>query len=86
MKPYSLAALGSRCGCGFFIAVKITVNGEEKEFASGLSIGRVLDQLQIRPARVVVELNRNIVPRDAYGATMLSEGDKLEIVHFVGGG
>jgi thiamine biosynthesis protein ThiS len=66
--------------------VKIAVNGEEKEIANGLSIGGLLDQLQIRSARVVVELNRNIVSRDAYGATMLSEGDKLEIVHFVGGG
>lgn len=78
--------MGSRCGCGFFIAVKITINGEEKEFANSLSIGGLLDELNIRPARVVVELNRRIVPRDAYGATMLSEGDKLEIVHFVGGG
>lgn len=78
--------MGSRCGCGFFIAVKVTINGEEREFADSLSIGGLLDELNIRPARVVVELNRRIVPRDAYGATVLSEGDKLEIVHFVGGG
>ncbi len=78
--------MGSRCGCGFFIAVKVTINGEEREFAESLSIGGLLDELNIRPARVVVELNRRIVPRDAYGATVLSEGDKLEIVHFVGGG
>jgi thiazole synthase len=45
-----------------------------------------LEQLQIRPARVVVEHNRHIVARDAYGATLLAEGDALEIVHFVGGG
>jgi thiamine biosynthesis protein ThiS len=66
--------------------VKVTINGEEREFAASLSIGGLLDELNIRPARVVVELNRRIVPRDAYGATVLSEGDKLEIVHFVGGG
>jgi thiamine biosynthesis protein ThiS len=66
--------------------VKVTINGEEREFADSLSIGGLLDELNIRPARVVVELNRRIVPRDAYGATVLSEGDKLEIVHFVGGG
>jgi thiamine biosynthesis protein ThiS len=66
--------------------VKIALNGEEKEIESGLSIGALLEELKIRPARVVVELNRRIVPRDAYGATPLSEGDKLEIVHFVGGG
>ncbi|HWP24437.1 MAG TPA: sulfur carrier protein ThiS [Candidatus Binatia bacterium] len=66
--------------------MKVTINGEEREFADSLSIGGLLDELNIRPARVVVELNRRIVPRDAYGATVLSEGDKLEIVHFVGGG
>ena len=66
--------------------MKIAVNGEDKEIANGLSLDGLLEQLQIRPARVVVELNRNIVSRDAYGATMLVEGDKLEIVHFVGGG
>jgi len=66
--------------------MRIAHNGEEKEIANGLSIGTLLDELKIRPARVVVELNRNIVSRDAYGATVLAEGDKLEIVHFVGGG
>jgi len=70
----------------FFISMKIAVNGEDKEIANGLSLDSLLEQLQIRPARVVVELNRNIVSRDVYGATMLVEGDKLEIVHFVGGG
>jgi thiamine biosynthesis protein ThiS len=51
-----------------------------------MSLSALLEQLQIRPARVVVERNRDIVPRDAYGATKLGEGDSLEIVHFVGGG
>lgn len=66
--------------------MKIAVNGEAKEIANGLNLDGLLEQLQIRPARVVVELNRNIVSRDAYSTTMLVEGDKLEIVHFVGGG
>jgi len=66
--------------------MRIALNGEEKEIANGLSVGALLDELKIRPARVVVELNRNIVSRDVYGATLLAEGDKLEIVHFVGGG
>jgi len=46
----------------------------------------LLEQLQIRAGRVVVELNRNIVPREVHGSTLLKEGDNLEIVHFVGGG
>ena len=66
--------------------MKIKVNGEEREIADGLSLTGLLDSLEIRPGRVVVERNRDIVPRDAFGATMLSDGDALEIVHFVGGG
>lgn len=70
----------------FFINMKIRLNGEEKDIADGVSVAGLLEQLQIRPARVVVERNRDIVSREAYGATMLVEGDALEIVHFVGGG
>jgi thiamine biosynthesis protein ThiS len=70
----------------FLVFMKVKINGDEKEIADGLSLGSLLEELQIRPARVVVEHNRNIVPRDAYGAAMLAEGDTLEIVHFVGGG
>jgi sulfur carrier protein len=66
--------------------VKIRINGEEKEISDGLSIARLLEELQIRPGRVVVELNRDIVSHDTHGSTLLKEGDALEIVHFVGGG
>jgi thiamine biosynthesis protein ThiS len=66
--------------------MKLKINGEEKEIADGLSLTALLEQLQIRPARVVVERNRDIVARDVYGTTLLAEGDTLEIVHFVGGG
>ena len=66
--------------------MKIKINGEDKEISAGLSLGDLLEQLQIRPARVVVECNHDIVPRDAYAATILADGDSLEIVHFVGGG
>jgi thiamine biosynthesis protein ThiS len=69
-----------------FFFMKIKVNGEEREITDGLSLTGLLDSLQIRPGRVVIERNRDIVPRDSYGATMLTEGDNLEIVHFVGGG
>jgi thiamine biosynthesis protein ThiS len=69
-----------------FDFMKLIINGEDKEVADGLSLEGLLEQLQIRPARVVVERNRDIVARDTYGSTMLAEGDALEIVHFVGGG
>ena len=69
-----------------FIFMKLRINGEEKEIADGLSVAALLEHLQIRPARVVVERNREIVPREGYDVVLLVEGDALEIVHFVGGG
>ena len=66
--------------------MKLRINGEDKDLPDGLSVTGLLEQLQIRPGRVVVERNREIVPRDFYGTVLLAEGDTLEIVHFVGGG
>jgi len=66
--------------------MKIHINGEGKEIADGLNLTGLLDELQIRPGRVVVELNRTIISRESYESTSLKEGDMLEIVHFVGGG
>ena len=66
--------------------MKLKVNGEEREVTDGVSLIELLESLQIRPGRVVVERNREIVARDAFAKTMLTEGDVLEIVHFVGGG
>jgi sulfur carrier protein len=66
--------------------MKIRVNGDEREVSQGLSVARLLEELQIRPGRVVIELNRQILPRDNHTSTLLQEGDTVEIVHFVGGG
>jgi thiamine biosynthesis protein ThiS len=66
--------------------MKIHINGEQKEIAHGLSIAGLLAELQIRPGRVVVELNRTIISREVQESTSLKDGDVLEIVHFVGGG
>ena len=66
--------------------MKIQVNGEPRDVEDGLTIGALLEELKIRPARVVIEVNREIVGRDAYASTRLKDGDTLEIVHFVGGG
>ncbi len=64
----------------------VRINGKEKEVGVVLNVAQLLEHLGVRPGRVVVELNRDIIPRDAQGATVLKEGDSLEIVHFVGGG
>jgi thiamine biosynthesis protein ThiS len=66
--------------------MNVRINGEEREIAEGQSITGLLSALEIRPGRVVIELNRSIVPRNAHESTCLKEGDVLEIVHFVGGG
>ena len=49
-------------------------------------MAQLLQELGIRPGRVVIELNRDVLPRDRHDVTVLKEGDKVEIVHFVGGG
>ncbi len=66
--------------------MKVKINGEERDIDDGLTLSALLESLQIRPGRVVVERNRDIVPRDSYAATLINDGDTLEIVHFVGGG
>jgi thiamine biosynthesis protein ThiS len=64
----------------------LTVNGEEKRFAGALSVGGLVDALGLDMRKVAIELNREIVPRSAYAAVVLRNGDVLEIVHFIGGG
>jgi len=66
--------------------VTLTINGEEKSFAGGLSLAELIRQLGMKPDRIAVELNREIVSRAAWPTTKLNDGDRLEIVHFVGGG
>jgi len=70
----------------FFYCMRVKINGEDREVDDGLTLTALLEALQIRAGRVVVERNRNIVPRDSYSATLIDDGDTLEIVHFVGGG
>ena len=64
----------------------VRINGEKKEVGAGLTVAQLLDEVGIRPGRVVVELNRDVLSREAHGTTTLKEGDQIEIVHFVGGG
>jgi len=64
----------------------LTINGDTREFNSASSLSALLIQLNLKPDRVAVELNRELIPRDRWDATQLADGDKLEIVHFVGGG
>ena len=66
--------------------MKLQINGEEQNFDAILTLTALIERLGMKLDRVAVELNREIVPREQWGQTSLSEGDRLEIVHFVGGG
>jgi thiamine biosynthesis protein ThiS len=66
--------------------MRVWVNGEALDAPEQANLARFLAGLGIDPAKVAVERNRAIVPRSQYQATMLAEGDRLEIVQFVGGG
>ncbi|HKV95637.1 MAG TPA: sulfur carrier protein ThiS [Candidatus Angelobacter sp.] len=64
----------------------LQINGEQREFPDGLTVAALVAQLAMKPDRVAVELNLEIVPRSNWDTTVLKTGDKLEVVHFVGGG
>ena len=66
--------------------MKLQINGEDRDFAGPLSLLGLIEQLGMKPDRVAVELNREITPRDQWATTALKDGDRLEIVQFVGGG
>jgi thiamine biosynthesis protein ThiS len=64
----------------------LTINGEDRELTSISTLSDLVSQLGMKPDRVAVELNRELIQRERWAETKLSTGDKLEIVHFVGGG
>jgi sulfur carrier protein len=66
--------------------MRLQINGEARDFTPPLSLTSLIEQLGMKHDRVAIELNRNIVPRELWAETPLGEGDRLEIVHFVGGG
>ena len=66
--------------------MQIQVNGETREVADQSTVAGLIAALDLEPARVAVELNRNVVRRNVWAETNLHDGDRVEIVHFVGGG
>jgi thiamine biosynthesis protein ThiS len=66
--------------------MKLTINGQPRDFASLATLDELLATLGIKQDRVAIEQNGEIVSRAAWSVTPLAEGDRLEIVHFVGGG
>ncbi len=66
--------------------IGLTVNGEPMQVAAGLMLSALIAQLELDTRKVAVERNLEIVPRSTYDSTKLQAGDRLEIVHFIGGG
>jgi len=68
------------------MGVRLTLNGEERRFETALSVRSLLTELGLEPAKIAVERNREIVPRSQYDSVAIMDGDRLEIVQFIGGG
>lgn len=66
--------------------MQIMLNGEARDVASGLTLADLVQTLADDPRGVAIERNLEIVPKSQHGAVLLEEGDKLEVVRFVGGG
>jgi thiamine biosynthesis protein ThiS len=66
--------------------VQVQVNGETREVAEHTTLTSLITDLQFPAQRIAVELNRAVVRRSEWSTTELKEGDRIEVVHFVGGG
>ena len=64
----------------------VQLNGKDRQVARHHTVRSLLESLELHPGMVVVELNREILERDSYEDFHVSEGDTIELVHFVGGG
>ncbi|MDA0305421.1 MAG: sulfur carrier protein ThiS [Proteobacteria bacterium] len=66
--------------------MNLTINGEQRNFDAPITLEQLLGDIGLDPRKVAVECNLEIVPKSSYGGRTLDDGDKLEIVHFIGGG
>jgi len=66
--------------------LRVYINGESREVQGTPTLAELINQLDLPAARIAVELNREVVRRSDWGNTMVHEDDRIEIVHFVGGG
>ena len=67
-------------------SIQVQVNGKERAVQSGLSVHELVESFDLNPLLIVVELNWEILTRDQFKDVQVSEGDAVELVHFVGGG
>ena len=65
---------------------KIQLNGDPYEINNGINLNELLNKLKIQKNKVAIEINGEIVQKDKYANLVLNKDDKVEIVHFIGGG
>ena len=66
--------------------MRIEINGEPRNVADESYLSDLVRELSLTPERVAIELNKEVVRRADWATTLMTEGDRIEIVHFVGGG
>lgn len=66
--------------------MQIIVNGEQRDVSDGLTAEQLVKEMDITGKRIAMEVNLEIVPRSSYAEHIFNDGDKVEIVHAVGGG
>ncbi len=66
--------------------MQIQLNGEARDLATGLTVAQLVDDLGLAGRRIAVERNEEIVPKSEHDTTRLADGDRIEIVHAIGGG
>ncbi|HKG23521.1 MAG TPA: sulfur carrier protein ThiS [Blastocatellia bacterium] len=64
----------------------VVLNGDDTQVGEGTLVADLIDLLGFKPERLAIEVNRRIIRRADWGSTALAEGDRVEVVHFVGGG
>jgi sulfur carrier protein len=66
--------------------MQVVINGESHTLNDGIMLSTLLTQLEISGKRIAVEINESIVPKSQHSATVIHQGDKIEIIHAIGGG
>ncbi len=66
--------------------MRITINGKDETTDNGTTVGELLGRLKLAPVRVAVEINEDLVPRKTFDERIVQDGDRVEVVTFVGGG
>jgi len=66
--------------------VEVTVNGEKRAFGAALSLAELVEALELDPRKCAIERNLEIAPKSTWAASRIADGDRIEIVAFVGGG